>query len=128
MCVNLFFRMSSTSKNRGFAPGRITASWEIVKQIVLLAYSLSTQPDSFKILIRYQHDFAMKGGGFEIPPSFNPKKGPSHEQTTQVALTMLPIGLGCAVGGLTCRIEKRCLYNTLGLREADFCSSAILLK
>ncbi|MHA2475276.1 MAG: hypothetical protein ACXAES_18800 [Promethearchaeota archaeon] len=56
------------------------------------------------------------------------KKGLSHEETAQNALSILPMGWGCSVGSLTYHGEKRCLYNTLRLREADFHSSAILLK
>jgi hypothetical protein len=59
---------------------------------------------------------------------FSLKKGTSHEETTQNALSMLPMGWGCSVGSLTYHSEKRWLYNTLRLQEADFYSSAILLK
>ncbi|MCK4783251.1 MAG: hypothetical protein KAV87_05835, partial [Desulfobacteraceae bacterium] len=52
----------------------------------------------------------------------------SHEETTQNALSMLLMGWGCSVGSLTYHSEKRCLYNTLRLQEADFYSSAILLE
>jgi len=56
------------------------------------------------------------------------KKGPSHEETAQNALSILPMGWGCSVGSLIYHSEKRCLCNTLRLQEADFHSSAILLK
>jgi len=59
---------------------------------------------------------------------FSLKKGASHEETTQNALSMLPMGWGCSVGSLTYPSEKRCLSTTLRLQEADFYSSAILLK
>ena len=49
-------------------------------------------------------------------PSFNPKKGPSYEETTQNPLRMLPMGRGCSVGSLKYHGEKGCLYNSLRLR------------
>jgi hypothetical protein len=48
------------------------------------------------------------------------KKGPSHEETTQNALTMLPVGRGCSVGSLEIFWRKRGLYNILRLQEAVF--------
>jgi uncharacterized OB-fold protein len=68
----------------------------------------------------------MKGRVFEFTPSYNPKKRPSHEEPTQIALTMLPIGPGCSVGSLTYHNEKGCLFNTLRLQEAEFYFSPFL--
>jgi hypothetical protein len=39
--------------------------------------------------------------GVEFPLHFNLKKGISHEETTQNALSMLPMEWGCSVGSLT---------------------------
>ena len=69
-----------------------------------------------------------KAGVFNSLHLFNPKKGPSHEETTQNALSMLPMGWGCSVGSLTYHSEISRLYNTLRLQEAEFYCSAILLK
>ena len=41
-----------------------------------------------------------------MPPSFESKKGPSHEETDQNALTMLPTERGCSDGSLKYRGEK----------------------
>ena len=73
------------------------------------------------------YDFAIKGRSSEFPSSFNTKKGTFHEANTQNALTMLLMGRFYSVGSLKCHSEKRRLYNTLRLQEADFYSSAILL-
>jgi hypothetical protein len=56
--------------------------------------------------VNHQHDFGIKGRGFRFPPSFEPKKGPSDEETTQIALDMLPMGRGCSVGSLKYPDEK----------------------
>jgi hypothetical protein len=63
----------------------------------------------------YQHDFIIKAAVLNSLHLFSLKKGTSHEETTQNALSMLPMGWGCSVGSLK---EKRCLYNSLRLREA----------
>ena len=57
--------------------------------------------------------------------SFHPlasSKGPSHEETTQNALSMLMMGSGYSVGSLRYDGEKGCLYNSLRLQEAVFSS------
>jgi hypothetical protein len=92
-----------------------TASWEAIinRSVGLLILNMT---------------LLLKAGVLNSLHLFSPKKGTSHEETTQNALSMLPMGWGCSVGSLTYHSEKKRLYNTLRLQEADFYSSAILLK
>lgn len=67
-----------------------------------------------------RYDFGIRGRGCEISPSFEPKKEPSHEETTQTALTLHPVERGCSFGSVKYYGEKGCLRNNLMLQEAVF--------
>jgi hypothetical protein len=62
----------------------------------------------------------LKAGVVNSPPSFEPKKGPSHEETAQNAFTMLPVEEGCSFGSLKYHGETGCLLNNLRLQQAVF--------
>ena len=104
-----------------------TASREAItnRSVGLLIINLTDNPN---LSFNDQHAFIIKAGVLNPLYLFSLKKGTSHEETTQNALSRLPMGWGCPVGSLIYHSEKRCLYNTLRLQEADFYSSAILLK
>ena len=68
----------------------------------------------------YRHDSISSSRGTDFPPSYNPKKGPSREGTTQNTLTMLPMGRGGSIGSLKEHCEKECVYISLRLQEAVY--------